>query len=174
LADQQTETIKTEAVPRLQRSGVIQVDQHLCMTCRECEVACSLAHEGECNPVLSRIHIDFNDFVPGFPDLRVCKQCDWPACHLACVALWGDKPALVIDPATGARYVDEALCRGCGACVRACPLTPERQVIALKQVGRKRISFKCDLCKDRPQGPVCVQVCPGKALSYIPAAERKR
>ncbi len=161
-------------MPRVQRSGVIQVDQHLCMTCRECEVACSLAHEGECNPALARIHIDFNDFVPGFPDVQVCKQCDFPACHLACVALWGDKPALMIDPVTGARYVDETLCRGCGACQRACPLTPERTVLKLKKVGRKRISFKCDLCKDRAQGPVCVQVCPGKALTYVPASERKR
>ena len=36
-----------------QRAGVIQVDNNLCLTCRECEVACSLYHEGECNPALA-------------------------------------------------------------------------------------------------------------------------
>jgi len=173
LAEQSTPTATTLAPPVLQRSGVIQVDEHPCMTCRECEVACSLAHEGECNPALSRIRIVFDDFSPGFPDMRVCKQCDWPACYYACAAV-NEEQALRIDPVTGARYVLESACRGCGACARACPLTPERSVIALKKVGRKRISFKCDLCKDRPAGPVCVQVCPGKALTYIPAAERKR
>jgi Fe-S-cluster-containing hydrogenase component 2 len=158
---------------QLPRSGVIQVDEHLCLTCRECEVACSLYHENECNPSLSRIQIDFNDFVPGFPDIRVCKQCDWPSCYYACAALW-DEPAMAIDEKTGARYVDPDKCRGCGACMRACPLTPERPVIFLKKVGRKRISFKCDLCGDRPEGPVCAQVCPGNALTFVPAEKRRK
>jgi Fe-S-cluster-containing hydrogenase component 2 len=156
----------------LQRSGVIQVDPKLCLACRECEVACSLLHEAQCNPELSRIRVDFDDFVPGLPDIRVCKQCDWPACYYACLAKWGE-PAILIDPRTGARYVDESLCRACGACARACPLTPERPVIHEKKVGKKRIRFKCDLCKDRPEGPVCVEVCPGKALTFISAEGRK-
>jgi Fe-S-cluster-containing hydrogenase component 2 len=51
---------------------------------------------------------------------------------------------------------------------------PERQVIGFKTVERKRIYFKCDLCHDRPEGPVCVQICPGEALAYVPAGERRR
>ena len=160
------------AAEKLPRSGVIQVDRHTCLTCRECEVACSLYHEGECNPELSRIRVDFDDFVPGFPDVRVCKQCDWPACYYACAARWED-PAMYIDPATGARRVDQSKCRGCGDCVRACPLAPERMVIFFKTAGRKRLYFKCDLCADRPQGPVCVEVCPSGALTYLPAEERR-
>ena len=156
-----------------QRSGVIQVDEKRCLACRECEVACSLYHEQECNPALSRVQIDFNDYVPGFPDVRVCKQCDWPACLYACAARW-EEPALHIDPATGARVIDPDLCRGCGDCARACPLNAERPVIAFKKVGRKRTYFKCDLCYDRPEGPVCVAICPGGALTYIPAEERRR
>ena len=157
-----------EGISQLQRSGMIEVDEKSCLACRECEVFCSLYHENECNPDLSRIRISFNDFAPGSPSIIVCKQCDWPACYYACVSRWDD-PAISIDEVTGARYIDPEKCKGCGACVRACPLTPERSVIGSKKVERKRIYFKCDLCHDRVEGPVCVQVCPGKALKYIPA-----
>jgi Fe-S-cluster-containing hydrogenase component 2 len=163
---------EAKGIQKLQRSGVIEFDEKACLTCRECEVACSLYHEGECNPALSRIRIDFDDFVPGFPEGRVCKQCDWPACYYACADLWDD-PAFSIDEETGARYIDPEKCRGCGACARACPLTPERQVIFEKANG-KRVYYKCDLCMGRPEGPICVEVCPGDALTYVPAEKRRR
>jgi anaerobic carbon-monoxide dehydrogenase iron sulfur subunit len=172
LADTPSSQPNVNAVkPR--RAGVIQPDVNKCYTCRECEVACSLYHEQHCAPEESRIHIDFDDFAPGFPDIRVCKQCDWPACYYACVSLYPD-PAMSIDPVTGARYVDEAKCKGCGACLRACPLTPERAVIAFKQAGRKKIYFKCDLCRGRDEGPICVQVCPAGCLTYVTAEARRK
>ena len=64
-----TNPIPAEASPRVQterppRSGVIEVDNNLCLTCRECEVACSLYHELECNPAQARIRIEFDDFQP--------------------------------------------------------------------------------------------------------------
>lgn len=162
-----------EKIPQLQRSGVIEEDESLCLTCRECEVACSLYHEGECNPSLSRIRIWFDDFVPGLPSIVVCKQCDWPACYYACASRW-DEPAISIDEATGTRYIDPEKCQGCGACMRACPLTPERSVINSKKVGHRRIYFKCDLCYHRAEGPVCVEICPSKALRFVPAEERSK
>ena len=104
-----TDSIKKDEnpdkIPQLPRSGVIEVDESLCLTCRECEVSCSLYHEDECNPSLSRIHIWFDDFIPGLPTIVVCKQCDWPACYYACASLW-DEPAMSIDASTGARYID--------------------------------------------------------------------
>ena len=161
-------------VPKLKRSGVIEVDEDLCLACRECEVACSLYHEGECNPSLSRIRIRFDDFVPGRPQISVCKQCDWPACYYACVSRWDD-PAMTIDEATGARCIDPDICQVCGDCVRACPLTPERSVLGYKKEGRKRVStFKCDLCHERPEGPVCVEICPGEALRFVAAEKRRK
>jgi Fe-S-cluster-containing hydrogenase component 2 len=158
-------------IVQLPRSGAIEVDVGLCLTCRECEVACSLYHEDECNPSLSRIRIEFDDFYPGAPSILVCKQCDWPACVYACASRW-DEPAMSINETTGGRVIDAQKCRGCGACVHACPLTPERQVIQSKRVGRKRICFKCDLCSNRPEGPVCVEICPGEALRFVAASER--
>jgi protein NrfC len=160
-------------IVQVRRSGAIEVDESLCLTCRECEVACSLHHEGECNPSLSRIRVEYDDFVPGLPSVVVCKQCEWPACYYACAARW-DEPAVRIDPASGARYVDAELCRGCDACLKACPLTPERTVIGYWARGRKRIYFKCDLCYDRPEGPLCVEICPGGALRLVPASEREK
>ncbi len=168
------ETRAPVAPPKPKRSGVVEYDVKKCLTCRECEVACSLYHEHECNPALSRVQIVYDDFVPGFPDIRMCKQCDFPACYNACVDRWGDS-AIYIDEQTGARIVDPAKCRGCGSCYRACPLSPERAVIAFKtKEGRKRVYFKCDLCSGREQGPICAEVCPGKALTFVPAEERRR
>lgn len=151
-----------------QPSGVIVADAKRCLACRECEVACSLFHEGECNPNLSRIHIDFDDFVPGLPTIVVCKQCDWPACYFACAAQW-EEPAISIDESSGARVINPELCRGCGACARACPLMPELTIIAYKKMDHKRIYLKCDLCYTREEGPICVAVCPGEALTLKPA-----
>jgi carbon-monoxide dehydrogenase iron sulfur subunit len=164
---------KADVRDRLQRAGVIVANAELCLTCRECEVACSLYHEGECSPTLSRIRIEFDDFNPGLPTIVVCKQCDWPACYYACADRW-EESAVRVDPVSGARYVDPELCRGCDACLRACPLTPERPVIGYRREGRKRIYFFCDLCMGRAEGPLCVQICPGEALQLVPAAERPR
>jgi Fe-S-cluster-containing hydrogenase component 2 len=160
-------------IPKVRKSGVIVADESRCLACRECEVACSLFHEGICNPSLSRIHIDFNDFVPGLPSITICKQCEWPACFYACSARWDD-PAILIDEKTGARVIDPDLCRGCGECMRACPLMPELQVITFKKPERQRIYMKCDLCYTREQGPVCVEVCPGNALKLVTPKNNRR
>ena len=172
-----TDSIKNgktaERIPQLQRAGLIEADESRCLTCRECEVSCSLYHEGECNPSLSRIRIWFDDFAPESPSIAVCKQCDWPACYYACASRW-DEPAISVDEVTGARYIDSGKCRGCGACMSACPLTPERPVINFRTVEHRRTYFKCDLCHDRAEGPVCVEICPAEALRFVPAEGRSK
>jgi Fe-S-cluster-containing hydrogenase component 2 len=160
-------------VPQLMKAGVIVADKKRCLACRECEVACSLFHEHECIPSQSRIRIRFDDFEPGLPFITVCKQCDWPSCLYACTARWGES-AIYIDEATGARVIDPALCRGCGECVRACPLMPETPVLDYKTVGKQRIYYKCDLCFSRESGPICVEVCPGEALTLEMPKQRRK
>lgn len=141
------------------------------MECRECEVACSLYHEGECRPHLSRINVEFDDFLPRFPKVNICRQCDRPECYFACNSLH-KKPAIYIDTKTGARSIDETICNGCGACAKSCPWMPELKIIGHKTVGGRRTYYKCDLCKDRDNGPLCVEICPSGALVFIPAKER--
>ncbi|MGQ9781244.1 MAG: 4Fe-4S dicluster domain-containing protein [Nitrososphaeria archaeon] len=99
-----------------------------------------------------------------------CRQCDYPECYWACPKR--DR-ALCIDEVTGARYINAGECVGCKSCIGACPLTPPR--ISFDPL--KKVSLKCDLCKDRLGGPACVEVCPsvgaGKALTFVGREERK-
>jgi Fe-S-cluster-containing hydrogenase component 2 len=78
-----------------------------------------------------------------------------------------------IDSRTGARYIDNEKCIGCGRCVAVCPLMPEKQVIRFKSEKEKKLFFKCDLCKDRVEGPICVQNCPALALVYSKAGDKQ-
>lgn len=141
-------------------SGKITVDRELCSGCSICELACSLYHEGTCKPEWSRIRIDKKFLLLEF-EPQLCIQCDWPACYLEC-----PEEAAKIDPGTGARYIDSDVCTGCGRCEKVCPLTPDSKVIWSKRKGKKKTYIKCDLCKDRAEGPLCVEMCPRKALTY--------
>lgn len=157
--------IKEETKP--QRSGVIVVNKDLCSGCGICELACSLYHEGQCNPSLSRIDVE-KIFLSLEFEPHVCIQCDWPSCYFECPT-----GAIKIDPKTGARYIDEDDCVGCGKCAEACPLMPKSEIIRYKTYQKKKIYFKCDLCKDREEGPVCVEMCPRNALSFVPMEDRR-
>jgi anaerobic carbon-monoxide dehydrogenase iron sulfur subunit len=140
--------------------GRLFFDPLQCRTCRVCEVACSISHEGTARPAVARLHVALHEFQA--PDLitgTVCAQCADSPCLTACPV-----GAMARDARTGAVVIDEALCTGCLRCRRACPW----QVPARHPDRRKAI--KCDLCSDRAQGPVCVEMCPlsGKALRYEP------
>lgn len=139
--------------------GLIAVDAEKCTGCRSCEIACSLFHEGLISPTLARVQIvkDWTDpdssmearFLPS-----TCHQCANAVCAALCV-----KKAIVYDPITNARVVDESKCDGCGLCVAACPYTPSR--IKVNKTTKK--AFKCDLCGG---DPTCIKVCSSGALSY--------
>jgi Fe-S-cluster-containing hydrogenase component 2 len=75
--------------------------------------------------------------------------------------------ALCIDQTTGAVYVDENRCTGCGLCVDACPFDPPR----IKINAQKNVAFKCDLCRERKGGPICVEYCPFEALKVASKVE---
>jgi len=49
---------------------------------------------------------------------------------------------------------------------------PELKIIGHKTVGGRRTYYKCDLCKDRDNGPLCVEICPSGALVFILGKER--
>ncbi len=89
-----------------------------------------------------------------------CAQCDDHPCYEACP--FPDR-AMKIDE-NGIVYIDEAYCIGCGKCRSACKLHPARINLVKSKDKAKRKAKKCDLCRTREEGPVCVQYCPAKCL----------
>lgn len=154
------DTNSKQAKVKLQISGRIMVDTELCSGCSICELVCSLYHESICKPVWSRIKIEKKFLLLEFKP-QVCIQCEWPSCYFECPA-----DAVEIDSITGARYINADKCTGCGKCEKVCPLMPDVKVIGFKKIGKKKIYFKCDLCKDRENGPLCVEMCARNALSF--------
>lgn len=134
----------------------LTVDPTQCVGCRTCEIICSLTHDGECNPALSRIKTTYDPYktlamIAVMPD--VCKQCNMADCYLAC-----EYDALVIDKKTGARTINPDKCVGCGECLAACPWD---MIVYNKSTDKYS---KCDLCGGDPQ---CVEFCPANAIKYI-------
>jgi Fe-S-cluster-containing hydrogenase component 2 len=135
--------------------GHIVVNLDICGGCRTCEAVCSLYKEGISNPELARIQV-FKDELGGYIcEPMVCKQCDDPACLLACPT-----GALHVDGMSGARVIDEKECIGCKSCMEACSFTPPR----IRFNAAKSKSFKCDLCNGDPQ---CVKFCPTGSLTFV-------
>ena len=140
--------------------GRLVFDPNSCRTCKVCEIACSIAKEGEARPSLARINIHFDEFQETDPiSANICFQCQDAPCIEACPF-----DALNRDERTGAVVVVQEMCVGCMKCRKACPWDIPKRHPDLK------VAVKCDLCCDREGGPLCVEVCPlsGKALRYEP------
>jgi len=158
-----------------QSEGYIVYDSRLCLGCQSCMYACSMTHEGEANPSLSRIQIirDAPSFTKYPYDIvmSVCRQCVTPLCVQNCPT-----GACHVDEANGnVRRIDQEKCIGCQTCIRSCPQRPHRTVWD----PAKKKSTKCDLCIVAPHwsrqgGPdgqqACVSICPAKALSLVKKA----
>lgn len=140
----------------------IIVNADLCTGCETCESVCSFVHDGEFNPINTRIHR-----VRIEPVLNValaCQKCDDAPCIRSC-----PEKALEKHPDDGSIVVDDDKCNGCGFCVRACDFG----VINLHLSTQK--ALVCDLCKDMKEEfidpevgkiePQCIAVCPKEAIS---------
>jgi len=77
--------------------------------------------------------------------------------------------AIKIDQSTGVKYIVDEECIGCKKCIRACPFSPPE----IKYNKEKKIVYKCDLCRGREEGPICVEYCPQGALSVLHTKMRK-
>lgn len=167
-----TEPSPAAGVSYAPSEGYIVYDSRLCLGCQSCMFACSMTHEGEGNPSLSRIQIirDAPSFTKYPYDIvmSVCRQCVTPLCVQNCPT-----GACHVDAAHGnVRRIDQTKCIGCKRCITSCPQRPHRTV--WNPVKKK--STKCDLCLDAPywsmQGgpkgrPACVEICPAKALKLV-------
>ena len=133
---------------------VLMVYPEKCIGCGSCELACSLSHEGEFRPAVSRIGVfRFDEAGANVP--MTCFQCEEPACQKVCKpgALWRDDENDVVQ-------FNPDKCIGCRMCVMACPFGN----MAYNRMAKK--ASKCDQCEGSPQ---CVEFCPTKALEYPPA-----
>jgi Fe-S-cluster-containing hydrogenase component 2 len=137
----------------------IEHDSSLCSGCSVCSLMCSLYHEGETIVALSRNEIVRDPF-EGSYSMNVCRQCLSPSCYEACPQ---KDLALCIDEETGVKYVNPEECTGCGECVKACP----QKTPGIKLAPQNGFAFKCDLCRGRDNGPICVEYCGQKALSIV-------
>jgi len=135
----------------------LEFDGSICRWCRSCELVCSLLHEGACNPSLSRITIDMDQFDAGISS-SFCRQCDKPECSSNCPV----NGAMIVDSRTGAVSIVDDLCIGCGVCAEMCPHNAEKTVLKLNP--SKNVYFKCDLCRGNP---ACVEICPTGALKLV-------
>lgn len=132
-------------------SKVIMIDPDKCTGCGLCEMVCSLKHEGECNPTLSRIKIVKGALFISVP--VTCQQCGTPLCREVCPL-----DAIHRDSETGAYLVDAERCVGCRLCVIACPLG------AIEIHPYEHLAMNCDLCGG---DPMCVKFCLPEALTYV-------
>lgn len=134
------------------------VDASKCSGCGCCELVCSLRSQGDCNPsrsLVSVVRVDSEGWVAPVP--VTCRQCEDPLCVTLCPA-----GALSRRGDDGVVVVDADCCIGCRTCVEVCPCgAPSVDV-------RTGAAHKCTLCGG---DPVCVTVCPEKAITFTDCQE---
>jgi Fe-S-cluster-containing hydrogenase component 2 len=137
---------------------------NLCAGCGVCGLMCAFYHEKEYGHSLARNELLRDPFNADYT-FHVCQQCTSPNCYFACPK---KDAALCVDDKTGVKYVNTAECLGCGSCSSACPFTPPRANVH----PVKKVSFMCDLCRDRKDGPICVEYCTMHALRKVSGKEK--
>ena len=96
----------------------------------------------------------------------VCKHCEVAGCLEACPT------GSIVRTGTGAVFVQDDVCNGCGYCVVGCPFgVIDRRPEPLPGAGG---AFKCTFCTDRQAAglvPACAKACPTEAIRFGPLEE---
>jgi anaerobic carbon-monoxide dehydrogenase iron sulfur subunit len=137
-------------------SMMLMIHPDKCTGCRSCELACSMALEGDFRPKASRIHV-YSWEREGFSVPMMCQQCHDAACTTVCMP-----KALSRNQATGNVDYDQSKCIGCKMCVQACPFGNVSWDFLTARI------LKCDTCGG---DPACVQICPSAALDWVADTE---
>ena len=134
----------------------IQVEAAVCRDCEACALACSLLHEGESNPLLSRVRIHKNMSSYTF-NIVICEQCQSegkvPDCIQSCPT-----DAIRLDE-RGVVVIDQDECVQCADCAEAC----QYDAIFYNEASCRY--YKCELCATNNSSPACVEICPVGALT---------
>lgn len=142
--------IKKEKV--VKKFKILVTDPNRCVGCEICESVCSVVHDGEFNPLNSRINRVRIE--PIINSAFNCSSCHTPDCIEAC-----QPKALTKSKDTGLIIVDNSICDGCGACVRVCPWG------AINVHTKTSKAITCDMCASTDEGtPQCVEYCPKDAI----------
>lgn len=144
-------------------SKMLVIHPDKCTGCHNCELACSMHHEGHFRPRAGRVHVyTWEREVFSVP--MMCQQCNEAACAKVCMP-----GAMTRNARTGQVDLDHSKCIGCKMCVQACPFGA-----AVWDSLTARI-FKCDTCGG---DPACVAFCPTHALEWaedlVSTRERKK
>jgi electron transport protein HydN len=163
----------------------VVADPTKCITCRSCEIACTLSHmeadlveagqtEARFQPRLTLVR------GPMVAMPIQCRQCEDAPCALAC-------PQKAISHGAYFVEVNQELCNGCKTCLLVCPFGAMDVAPVVDQPGTEETpqkglkvlvngvledkppytAVKCDLCQGRAEGPACVEICPGKAFTIV-------
>ncbi|MBR0305585.1 MAG: molybdopterin-dependent oxidoreductase, partial [Lachnospiraceae bacterium] len=135
-------------------------DQAKCIGCNACQIACKDRNHLEPGRNFRRsdtVCLKGNGVTRYAHVSGGCHHCAEPACLSACPfgAMKKTEEGIVV--------VDESLCRGCGACERACAYG----AVFVSAWSHK--AMKCDGCAElRAQGrqPACVEACPTHCLEF--------
>lgn len=129
----------------------LYADPTECVGCRICEIICGFHWEKVLNPKKARIRVRRVD--PGLDVVISCRNCEEAWCVEACPedALGRNRKGVIV--------VDNSQCRGCGACVEACPFGA---IFLHPETGK---ALKCVVCG------FCTRFCPVNTLRILSAEE---
>ncbi len=141
---------------------VIAVHLDRCTGCKTCELYCATERGSNGKTLLravqerplpqARVRVEGSNEVPV---AMQCRQCRQAPCLDACLT-----GALRRDGESGVVVIQENNCIGCWTCTLFCPYG------VIYPWPQRKIALKCDRCVYM-EVPVCVDVCPTKALELI-------
>lgn len=141
----------------------LKANPHLCMGCKNCELACTQRRlEKSANNLTYEIKTSiYVTNVEGIKSPIHCMHCEEAYCMKTC-------PTNAFTNRKGVIYLDDEKCIGCGICEQSCPYGVISMIKDLKV--NKEVASKCDMCLDRQENnesPVCYLACPVKALELV-------
>lgn len=147
----------------------IAVHLDRCTGCKTCELYCATERGSNAKTLLQAAQ---EDVVPkarirveGSNQVSValhCRHCLQAPCLDSCLT-----GALTRDSTTEAVLIQENNCIGCWTCTLFCPYG------VIYPWPERKIALKCDRC-NYMEVPVCVDVCPTKALELLDLTEYEK